>query len=442
MFKRTRNPRWHRRARHALRHSLRWRLVTLFMGLALTMSVVFVVGMQKAFTVGWRDAALPLVTDYVDYLVADLGSPPSIERAQALVQRLPLSVRLDGPQVHWNSHPDKSDRPWMRRGEREEEKPEGPHLLSRTTADGTRVVLGLGDIDWQQPRSRIVWATLGLLLLLTGVAFAVVRRLLRPLEDIRRGTQRFGAGDFRQPIPLQSRDELGDLAQHINTMAHDIHAMLEAKRGLLLAISHELRSPLTRARLNTELLPETAELQPLRDPLLRDLALMRDLISDLLESERLASPHAALHLEPTDLVALLKETIAAHADPACVNLHFDPEIPAWPLDRVRMRLLLRNLLDNARLHGGQGVVDVHLARGDGGLQLRVRDHGPGVAEGQWAQLAQPFYRADAARQRGTGGVGLGLYLCRLVAQAHGGRLTLRPAQPGLEAVVDLPASAR
>lgn len=437
MFKSNGKVRWHRRARHAIRHSLRWRLVMLFMGLALTMSVVFVVGMQKAFTVGWRDAALPLVTDYVDYLVADLGSPPSIERAQALVQRLPLSVRLDGPQVHWNSHPDKSPRLWLRHGEVEQDKEDGPHLLSRTTADGTRVVLGLGDIDWEQPRSRIVWTTLGVLLLLTGVAFAVVRRLLRPLEDIRRGTQRFGAGDFSQPIPQKSRDELGDLAQHINTMANDIHAMLEVKRGLLLAISHELRSPLTRARLNTELLPETADLQPLRAPLLRDLQLMRDLISDLLESERLASPHAALHLELTDLAALLKETIAAHADATSVNLYFDPQIPAWPLDRVRIRLLLRNLLDNARQHG-QGAIDVHLARVDDGLQLCVRDHGSGVADGQWTQLAEPFYRADVARQRGTGGVGLGLYLCRLVAQAHGGRLTLRPAQPGFEAVVDLP----
>jgi signal transduction histidine kinase len=159
---------------------------------------------------------------------------------------------------------------------------------------------------------------------------------------------------------------------------------------------------------------------------------MRDLISDLLESERLASPHAALHLEATDLAALVAEMASAD-----IALYTEPHLPLWPLDRVRIRLLLRNLLDNARQHG-QGVIEVHLAQVDGGLQLRVRDFGPGVAEAQWAQLAQPFYRADAARQRGTGGVGLGLYLCRLVVQAHGGRLTLRPAQPGLEAVVDLP----
>ncbi len=68
----------------------------------------------------------------------------------------------------------------------------------------------------------------------------------------------------------------------------------------------------------------------------------------------------------------------------------------------------------------------------------MRDHGPGVPDEQLPHLAEPFYRPDSARTRSAGGVGLGLYLCKLVAQAHGGRFTLRNAQPGLEAVVTLP----
>jgi signal transduction histidine kinase len=71
--------------------------------------------------------------------------------------------------------------------------------------------------------------------------------------------------------------------------------------------------------------------------------------------------------------------------------------------------------------------------------LTLRDHGPGVAEEELGQMAEPFYRPDAARTRASGGVGLGLYLCRLVAQAHGGSLVLRNAQPGLQAEVRLPA---
>ena len=104
-------------------------------------------------------------------------------------------------------------------------------------------------------------------------------------------------------------------------------------------------------------------------------------------------------------------------------------------DPVRVRLLLRNLIDNALRHsaGAAQPPSLELARdADGQLRISVRDHGPGVDDEQLARLAEPFYRADTARQRSTGGVGLGLYLCRLVAQAHGGTLAFRLAQPGLE----------
>ncbi len=289
------------------------RLVALFLLLALAMAATFLFGMQKAFSIGWRDAARPLVVDYVDRLAAEIGSPPSIERAQALVQRLPVAVRISGPLVNWRSHPanPEQERRW---NDANRWKGDEPRLLERTTADGHRIHFSLNVQVWQDQPRVIGWATLAVLLLLTGLAYLRVRRLLRPLDDIRAGALRFGAGDFAQPIPVRHParpDELGELAATINTMGGDIRQMLDAKRALLLAISHELRSPLTRARLNTELLPETPDVLPARDALLRDLGLMRDLITDLLESERLASPHAALHLEPVDLAALVGEVVAS-----------------------------------------------------------------------------------------------------------------------------------
>jgi signal transduction histidine kinase len=344
--------RWHRRARHALAHSLRVRLVALFLLLALAMAATFLFGMQKAFSIGWRDAARPLVVDYVDRLAGEIGSPPSIERAQALVQRLPVAVRISGPQVNWRSHPStpEQERRW---NDANRWKGDEPRLLERTTADGHRIHFALNVQVWQDQPRVIGWATLAVLLLLTGLAYLRVRRLLRPLDDIRAGALRFGAGDFAQPIPVRHParpDELGELAATINTMGGDIRQMLDAKRALLLAISHELRSPLTRARLNTELLPETPDVLPARDALLRDLGQMRDLITDLLESERLASPHAALHREPVDLAALAGEVVASLEGAPTVQLTARQRPAHAGLDRTRIRLLLRNLLDNALRH--------------------------------------------------------------------------------------------
>ncbi len=455
-------PRWHRRARHALAHSLRVRLVALFLLLALALAATFLFGMQYALSIGWRDAARPLVQDYVDRMAAEIGNPPSITRAQALTQRLPLSVRISGPVVNWRSNPQARDYERYRDVHGQNDNLDNrdnrwagdePRLFERTTPDGHHIRLGLDVKAWHDRPRFIGWITLGLLLALTALAYARVRRLLRPLDDIRAGALRFGAGEFGQAIPVRhphKPDELGELAATINTMGQDIHQMLDAKRALLLAISHELRSPLARARLNTELLPDTPELQTGREALLRDLALMRDLVTDLLESERLASPHAALQREPTDLGALIADVVANLPGAPAVTQTLASDIPQLPLDRIRMRLLLRNLLDNALRHNAasdfptpavdQPPVVVDLRRTpDGSTRISVRDFGPGVDAGALPHLAEPFYRPDAARARATGGVGLGLYLCKLVAQAHGGTFTVRNAAPGLEVQVALPS---
>lgn len=420
--------------RQRLRHSLRWKLVLVFLLLALGMTVTFLGGAQKAFSTGWREAARPLLSDYVDRLAADIGSPPIVARAQALTQRLPLAVRISGPVVNWDSHPGRGVEHW----EPADRWDEGRSLLQRTTADGHTLSFSISVNAWDNRPRWAIWFTLGALLLLTAIAYRYVRRLLQPLDDIRAGALRFGGGDFGQPIPVRHAhrpDELGELASTINTMGQDIHQMLEAKRALLLAISHELRSPITRARLHTELLPESPELKAQRDGLLRDLGEMSRLVSDLLESERLVGRHTALQREPTDLVVLAHEVAA---DFPGVVLHLDSGLPTQDVDPTRLRLLLRNLLDNARRHSADAPhpPELHLRRwGEGGWELTVRDHGPGVPPDQLARLAQPFYRPDAARTRHAGGVGLGLYLCRLVAEAHGGRLVLENAGPGLRVSV-------
>ncbi len=427
------------RWRHRWRHSLRLRLITVFIVLALAMTGVFLFGMQRAFSGGWRDAAKPLVTDYVDRLAREIGTPPDVAKAEAMEGRLPIAVRIEGPVVNWQSqagragHAARSD---DHRSSRFDD------WLSRSTADGHRVSFGLASTPWQRGGPRgIGWITLAVLLLLIWPAYAYVRRLLRPLDDIRRGAERFGSGRFDEPIPLRRKDELGDLAQRINTMAHDIEAMLDAKRALLLALSHELRSPLTRARLNAELLPVSeggsgpgdAE----RAALLRDLGEMRDLISDLLESERLASPHAALHREPTDIAALVEGAVADLPQAEEIRLELAVGLPQFAIDRTRIRLLVRNLLDNALRYsaGAAQPPRLSLSQEAGGVRIEVRDFGPGVDAAQLAKLTEPFYRTDSARQRTTGGVGLGMYLCRLIAEAHGSTLEVRNAAPGLSVSV-------
>jgi len=433
---------WHEKVqgKRRWRRSLRIRIVMMFLLLALVMAVVFMGGMKKSFSTGWAEAAKPMLVDYADRLVAEIGTPPDIARAQALVSRLPITIRIVGPKVNWDSNPAGAHGRggWMKHLD---EDPLNDKWFIRPTADGHRVIFGWAPKLWQLAPRAAGWATLGALLLLMVLGYVYVSRLLRPLIDIREGAQRFGRGEFTQPIPIRQNDDLGDLAEHINTMADDIQAMLDAKRGLLLALSHELRSPLTRARLNAELLPATPEGAAEREALLRDLNEMRDLISDLLESERLASPHAALQREPVDLAVLVREIVAEMPGAQHVHLDLAEGLPAHSIDRMRFRLMVRNLLDNALRYSTdaprppcvllRAVVDGKVQ----GIELEVRDFGPGVDEAQLERLTEPFYRTDGARARATGGVGLGMYLCRLIAEAHGGTFVVRNAHPGLQIVV-------
>ena len=206
-----------RRAKHRIAHSIKLRLVLVFLLLAAAMTFVFFTGAQKAFSVGWREAARPLLMDYVDRLASDItaGGPPSVERALAITERLPLTVQIDGPQVRWASHPGQQKPEWQREGgggrdgdgdaQRWNREDWGggkdwPRILTRTTADGHTIEFGINE-DVFERRPRLIGYALATLLLLTLLAWLYVRRLLRPLDAIGEGARRFGAGDFSQPIP-------------------------------------------------------------------------------------------------------------------------------------------------------------------------------------------------------------------------------------------------
>ena len=279
------------------------------------------------------------------------------------------------------------------------------------------------------------WISCEFLLIL---AYVVVRRMLRPLWSLGFGVAAFGRGDLKHRIPVHRHDEIGALAMRFNRMADDIVGMLDGKRGLLLAISHELKSPITRARLNAELMEEG----PTRNALISDLGLMRDLIDGMIERERLDGGHSALLLQDADWPAWVAALIERRFDAQRPRLQIDiaPDLPPQRLDRMRIELLLGNLLDNALRHHDDAQDQIELSvRPEGqGVRLTVRDHGAGVSQESLMQLGEPFYRPDESRTRGSGGVGLGLSLCKLIAKAHGAELMIENAQPGLRVSVLFP----
>ena len=427
------------------RHSLSGRLLLLFIVTAVLLAVVVRTGFRVALDRNMQELAAPHLAEYVQHLLDEMGDPPRPENAALLAGRLPLQIHLRGGQ-HWSSRDETPTLDPRRTSSRV--LPDGTFIEVSRGRQGFVVQARRGDVVVTLAPAGFELAEYGqLAVILTIVAllgvlvltYHAIRRLFRPIETIQAGVARIGSGDLGYRLDIKRRDELGDLAASVNAMADDIREMLEAKRGLLLAISHELRSPLTRARVNAELLDDG----PVRQELLVDLGELEALLGELLESERLSGRHVALDRQAVDPSALLHELIAESFPDVPLQMDLDPEGTWISLDPTRVRVMVRNLLMNAIQHtpAGRSAPAIVSRVDDAAWHLSVADHGPGVGPEHLGRLTEPFYRADPARQRARGGVGLGLYLSRVIAEAHGGTLEVTSETGnGTKVQVELPIS--
>jgi signal transduction histidine kinase len=253
------------------------------------------------------------------------------------------------------------------------------------------------------------------------VNYFMVNRLLDPVRMLRRGAERIRSGDLSYRVHNARQDELGALTDSINNKADSLQSKIEAKTQLIFAISHELRTPLTKAKLRLEFMPESIEKANLRE----DIDEIDHLIGDLIEAERLNDEHTALSAEPVQLAEFVESVVDQYFSyEGGLEIVLPSEDREFVIDKLRIRLLLTNLLNNAIRHGQDNPLRVEVIFNDASATLIVEDQGEGIGPEHIEQVCEPFYRADSSRQRNTGGFGLGLYLCRLIAQAHGGSLQI------------------
>ncbi len=165
---------------------------------------------------------------------------------------------------------------------------------------------------------------------------------------------------------------------------------------------------------------------------------MERIVADLLEGERLSSRHSVLQRESCSLPLLIKTVLDEDfsAERGRVTLSMPEDTPVLALDLARMKLLLRNVLKNAFAYGGEQPVDVALRVAADSVLLQIRDRGEGIAGEHIDKVTEPFYRVDPSRHRGSGGIGLGLYLCKRIAEAHGGSFAI-DSEPGAGTTVSV-----
>src|SRR5712691_11118296 len=306
------------------------------------------------------------------------------------------------------------------------------------TPAGPAIAISLPDGRWlvarmppgHRPSALLLAAFLGAIALAVAFgALPIVRRLTGRLERLQHGVESLGAGDLRARVKVEGRDEVARLARSFNQAAARIEGLVDAHKLLLANASHELRTPLTRIRLGLELV----EAQPERkQELARDIVELDQLVDEILLLSRLDAIDRLDVREEVDLAALAAEECARYDDCSVegqpVTVHGDPTL---------LRRMIRNLIENAELHG-KPPIEVTVERRDDQAVLRVADRGPVIAEDARERLFSAFYRVPG--QGGPQGTGLGLALVRQIARRHGGDVSYN-AERGSCFTVTLPASA-
>jgi signal transduction histidine kinase len=305
------------------------------------------------------------------------------------------------------------------------------------TPAGSAVSIPLPDGRWlmarfplrQRPSALVLATFLGAIAIVVAVgAGPVVRRLTRRLERLQRGVESLGAGDLRARVRVEGRDEVARLAQSFNQAAARIESLVDAHKMLLANASHELRTPLTRIRLGLELVgaPPERKLE-----LERNIAELDQLVDEILLASRLEATEQLNAREDTDLAALAAEECARY-DSCCVE--GKPVMVRG--DPMLLRRMIRNLVENAQLHG-RPPIEVTVGRQRDQAVLSVLDHGPVIAEDARERLFSTFYRVPG--RCGAKGSGLGLALVRQIARRHAGDVTYN-AERGSCFTVTLPAT--
>jgi len=371
-------------------------LTILFTGFLINLLVIALFG----FISHKVDASMHAhLTQYIQYITQGLGIPPNIERAREIARAASMTISYTGPGESWSTSA--NVRPI--RGRRIHIWHEEPGMLAGSARGRyfVKVRHGDGELLFQADRGRaaldeiqkVLLVLVCLFTLVLVMAYLVIRRILKPIKWLTEGVTQVGDGNLEHRVPEKRADEFRELAEAFNDMVARISKAMHAREQLLLDVSHELRSPLTRLKIGLEMLPEGSKKESLREDILE----MENMITDILEAARMQHNAGSLNIQPVDLVVLIQE-IRRDFENQPPGLVVSGELTESMVlaDYEKAGIALRNVIDNALKYSQQSAqpVELSLLEKPGYAVIRIVDHGVGIPAEDQPYIFEPFYRAD------------------------------------------------
>jgi two-component system sensor histidine kinase BaeS len=296
----------------------------------------------------------------------------------------------------------------------------------------------------------MLWLGTALIAVATLLAIWLARQLLRPVAALRGVTKRIARGELDARAPVLNRDELAELAEHVNSMAESLEQNEQQRRRMLADVSHELRTPLTVIRGELEALldgirqADRNALVSLHSETLR----LAKLVDDLYQLALVDAGDMQYQHQQLDLALLMREVANRYQGRAAVaRLRLDTDLPSQPVsvqgDADRLTQVFSNLMENSlRYTDAEGRLLLALHCKAGMAVVALEDSAPGVPQAALARLFERLYRVDQARSRAHGGSGLGLAICKALVVAHGGSIEAQASGlGGVRMVVRLPLAS-
>ena len=420
---------WVKNSKETLRNvknSLFARLLITFLVTSLIIFILVGVFFRHVIHQKGRDIEKTIL-HYIEYMQNDIGEEPKIYKLKEIAYKASIDILIKGEKLNWSSS-DKFPRIkdlTFRSINNDVMTARLRHQHFFLIIKGNhKIVLTTPKLDSKPYGYYLGFLLILIIMLILLACYKYVQNLFKPISHISDGVKLFSKGALDYRIPIIKKDELAKLTMQINDMATEINQMLISKKNLLLAISHELRTPITRMKVAIEFIKD----KKVKTSLDEDIIEVEDLINDLLEIERINTKQKILDKTKININGFIKTIVEkdfSNQEPGvevtCSNVD-----DTFDVDMNMFKLLMKNLLENALRYSVDKTkpVQVNIKSENNNLDIIVKDYGEGIGTEHLPYLLEPFYRVDPSRQRKTGGYGLGLYLCKLIVEAHDGKIEL------------------
>ncbi len=371
-----------------------------------------------------NDVTRQNIDNYAQYIIRDIGDPPDTLRAREIARKNDLLVFYQSDQLTWSSVQDTAF--IKKKGLLGWRKHPGwwkEHYITKITTTNGIYYFG---IDFKFNREYRIWMTVLLIFFIFLILAALhisIRHVLKPLRWLSVGVEEVSKGNFDHQVPIWKTDQLGRLTTSFNNMIRKIKEMLIARNQLLLDVSHEMRSPLTRIKVAMEFMPNGERKESIKE----DIIELEQMLIEILESERLDSAHQSLVIKEIDLAALVRELGIKYKDTSPgIDFSALPDSCIIKGDAERLKMCLRNVIDNSVKFSvdSNRAIQIRIKTEDKVVIITVQDFGRGIPQTELPYIFEPFYRVDKSRSKKTGGYGLGLSLCKKIIEAHKGKIKI------------------